>query len=313
MTLASDVGRVCADTGRMGTPAIDLAPGALGDGDARHIIDVLIEERAGRLLERPLLWLLIRTFLYPVLGYRRAISVADEIAPLSGHEAMQRLVAALDLRLQVEGTECVPRAGPGIVVANHPTGIADGIALYALLEPRRKDLAIFANLDALRVCPGFADIIIPVQWRVDLRTHASSRQTLKAAVRAFDDGRLVVLFPSGRLARMTDNGLRERPWLPTAVSFARRFGVPLIPLHISARNSALFYTFWEISEELRDMTLFHEVLNKRRYRYRMRFGEPIDADRLAGDPETLTRQLQRWVEFGLGRGEQRFQPGQRSV
>ncbi len=248
----------------------------------------------------------MRRLLYPVLGYRKALAVADTIAPLDGHAVMRHLRDLLELRVEVDNLEAIPAEGGAILVANHPTGIADGIALYDMLAERRSDLAVFVNQDALRVCPGLAELMIPVPWRADARNHASSRATLKAAVKAFEGGRLVVLFPSGRLARMTDNGLRERAWLPTAVTFAQRFEVPIVPLHIQARNSSLYYLFSEISNELRDMTLFHEVLNKRRYRYRMTVGQPIAPGELVGDPVDLTARLQRYVEFELpARGDAR--------
>ena len=53
----------------------------------------------------------------------------------------------------------------------------------------------------------------------------------------------------------------------------RKFNLPVeLPLHIIARNSALFYLFDRIHPTLRDITLFHEVLNKTRQRYRLNLG-----------------------------------------
>jgi len=63
---------------------------------------------------------------------------------------------------------------------------------------------------------------------------------------------------------------------------ARKFGVPVIPLRIRARNSVLFYLLDAIHPTLRDVTLFNEVLNKARQSYRITVGAPID-------PATLPR------------------------
>ena len=46
------------------------------------------------------------------------------------------------------------------------------------------------------------------------------------------------------------------------MTLARRFSAPIVPLHIRARNSWLFYALSQLSHELRDITLFHELLNK---------------------------------------------------
>lgn len=266
----------------------------------RHIVDVLIQERAPGLLSRPLVGAVGRAVLYPLLGYRDAVRMADRIADLPGLEAMEFLREALSLNVVTEGLEHVPTDRAAVVVGNHPTGIADGVVVFDALTRVRRDLTIFANRDAIRVAPGLADLIIPVEWVQDRRTRARTRETLKSCQLAFRDDRLVVMFPSGRLAYMdAQRRLRERPWMPTAVSLARRHGIPVIPMHISGRNSPLFYLFSRLSDQLRDITLFHEVVNKRGGEYRVRFGAPIPPESLEGDADDVTEALQVHVESGL--------------
>ena len=89
---------------------------------------------------------------------------------------------------------------------------------------------------------------------------------------------MAVLFPSGRLAKRRWWWLNERPWMASGAMMARKFNLPVVPLHITARNSALFYLFDRIHPTLRDITLFHEVLNKTRQRYRLTLG-PADRPR----------------------------------
>jgi putative hemolysin len=262
----------------------------------RHIIDQLIHERAETLLGRPVLGALGRAVLYPLLGYREAVRVADTMASLRGFEAMAFLSRELELDVRVRNDAVLPRAGAALIVGNHPTGIADGVVLFDALAPRRPDFTMFANRDAVRVAPTLADLIIPVEWLPDRRSRARMRETLQETQRAFRDARLVAMFPSGRLAWMDGGVLRERPWLPTAVSLARRHRVPIVPMHIEGRNSALFYLFSRLSTQLRDVTLFHEVLNKRGMRYVVTFGDPIPAEALDGDAEAVTARLQAHVE-----------------
>ena len=45
----------------------------------KHIIDVLIEERAPGLMSRPLLWRAIQPTILPLLGYRHAIEATDRV------------------------------------------------------------------------------------------------------------------------------------------------------------------------------------------------------------------------------------------
>jgi putative hemolysin len=267
------------------------------DADRRHhIVDTLIEERAGRLLEHSLLWQILRQLLYPLLKYDDAVRIADEVAGLSGLDVFGQVSAELGLRVEVQGLEHVPKSGVVFVVANHPTGIADGIAVHDALLPVRPDLCFMANRDAIRVADGLADIIIPVDWRKEFRTKAKTRETVQYLTKAAKQQRAVVVFPSGRLAYMTWRGLRERPWLSTAVSLARRYGAPIVPLHINSRNSWLYYALAQISNELRDITVFNELLNKCGARVGMAFGPPIDPADLAADPDHAIQRLQALVE-----------------
>ena len=167
------------------------------------------------------------------------------------------------MALEVTGAEYLPRTGPALLVANHPTGIADGIAVFDLLKAVRPDFMIFANRDAVRIAPALEDVIIPVEWRASERSRARMRETLSGTRRAFAEGRLVVVFPSGRLAYRDRGQLRERPWQSTALSLARRHQVPIIPMHLGAQNSPVFYGAARLSDQLRDITLFYEVMNKK--------------------------------------------------
>ena len=80
---------------------------------------------------------------------------------------------------------------------------------------------------------------------------------------------------SGRLAKRRGLRLHERPWMASAAMLARKYELPVIPIHIRARNSALFYFMDMLHPTLRDITLFHETLNKDRQPFRMIVGEPI--------------------------------------
>jgi putative hemolysin len=263
---------------------------------APHIVDQLIGERAPTLYGlRPTRWAL-RKGLGGLLRYEEAVRLADAVAPLPGRAALGLVEQLLDLRLEVRGLEHVPETGRVLIVPNHPTGLADGIALFQALRPRRPDLRFFVNRDALRVAPGFADLFIPVAWVKSRRSHAGSRDVFRQTAEAFRHEAAVVVFASGRLAHLTWRGIRERPWVPTAINLARRHHAPLLPLHIKARNSVLFYALSQVSTELRDITLFRELLNKAGRAFELTFGPLLDPAALPPDPAVATRELQHYVE-----------------
>lgn len=270
----------------------------LDESADRHIIDRLIEERATRLSTHPA-WPVLRPVLYRLFHYRQAVAMADDIAPLSGRDAFEYLSRLLALDVQVAGTENIPASGAFVLAPSHPTGIGDGIAIYDALKGVRPDMAIFANRDALRVAARFSEVIIPVEWRQGEKTHAKSRDTLEMTARSFSAGKAVVLFPSGRIAYWNEGKLTERPWQPSVVALAKRYRVPIVPTRITARNSGLFYFLSKYSTELRDMTVFHEFLNKKGCPFSVTFGKPVPAERLEGDPAEITAKLQEHTLFGL--------------
>ncbi len=265
----------------------------------KEIVDQLIEERAPWLRREDLAARSARAVLHRVLHYRRTIHIAETLRPMPAQDILGSLAKMIAHHLDVSGLEHLPRRGPAIVVSNHPTGIADGIVLYGALAQARPDLFIFANADALRVLPQLTDVIAPVEWRPERRTHKQNRETLAYAQTAFEAGRLAVIFPSGRLAKRRWLSLHERPWMASAAMLARKYGLPVVPLHITARNSALFYLFDRIHPTLRDITLFHEVLNKVHQPYRVTVGEPIDPATLPSGSAEATEVLRlRTLELG---------------
>lgn len=271
-----------------------------------HIVDTLIEERAVRLMRHPALWEPLKRGLYPLLLYDTARRMVDLVAAMSAEGVFDYLLETLAMDVSVTGLYNVPREGLVFVTPNHPAGIADGIAVYEALRRVRSDITFFANRDAIRICPALADVIVPVEWREEERTRAKARETLRAANRAFRDRRLIVVFPSGRLARPTPIGLRERPWQVTAFALAQKHDAPIVPMHIRGHNSLLYYCFWFLNRELKDMTLFREVVNKRGRNYRIDIGELF---RPRTEPNELARALRRFVVREMRRGARRFEAG----
>lgn len=284
--------------GRLSTPAdlalANAAAQALGPTPAlRDRVDPLIGERAPWLYRPGMHVRLARGLLHLMLGYNETIRIGDSLDPLAAPDVMDRLAELFALNVDVAGLERIPREGPAMITCNHPTGLADGVIIWSVLRKIRPDLFFFANRDAIRVMPQMSGMIAPVEWRPDKRSIGSNRETLTYCSNAFAAGRLAVLFPSGRLAKRRGLKLYERPWMPSAAMLARKYSLPVIPVHITARNSALFYLFDAIHPTLRDVTLFHEVINKADHSFRIRAGKPLDGGALPRDSEAATDVLFR--------------------
>ena len=259
----------------------------------RDRIDPLIQERAQWLYSNRPGVRYARAVLDGMLGYERTIAIGETIEHMPSEQIMQVMGEMLARDVEVMGLGNLPRHGAALVVANHPTGIGDGIILHHMLRQVRPDAYYFANHDILRVLPQMGDMIAPVEWRLEKRTHAKTRETMAYTRKAVEAGRLGVIFPSGRLAKRRWLKLHERPWMASAAMIARKFDLPVIPINIRARNSALFYLFDLIHPSLRDITLFHETLNKHRQPFRITVGEPISASALPAKSEDGIEMLRR--------------------
>lgn len=262
-------------------------------------IDEQIVERAQWLANPSGPVRLIRAVLNRLLSYERTVTLAEEMEDWSGHALMERMGGMLAKDVEISGFDRIPRSGAAMMVVNHPTGIADGIILYHLIAPIRPDLFFYANTDILRVVPQLDCMIAPVEWRHDKRTHAKTRETMAYTRKAMGEDRLGIIFPSGRLAKRRGLKLYEREWMASAAMLARKFEVPVIPVNIRARNSALFYLFDKIHPSLRDITLFYETLNKAGQPFRVSVGEPISHSVLEKAPDDAIEIL-REATLSLG-------------
>ena len=261
-----------------------------------HIVDVLIAERAPTLSSSPL-WPLVRPALYRMLDYGKARAMADAIAPLPGRAALDHVSDLLSLKVETYGLGRLPRQGRAILICNHPTGIGDGIAVFDALKAARPDICFYANSDAHRVAPNFDEVLIPVEWVEEKRTRERNRLNLQLTRQAMEAERALVIFPAGRLARRGADGVLADPeWMTSAVSLARKYEAAVIPLHLAGPWSSLFHLFNRFSKELRDITLFHELLNKRGREFSLIVGQPIAPQVLDPDAGAATLALKAFVE-----------------
>lgn len=265
----------------------------------RNRIDPLIAERAPWLFAGHPWSAPSRAVLTGMLGYNRTLRLAEFLRDLPTDQIMHVMGELLAKDVEASGLHNIPASGPALVVANHPTGIADGIILNTVLSQVRNDAFYYANSDILRVLPQMEQLIVPVEWRLNKRSLAKTRETMANTRKAVDNGRLGVIFPAGRLAKRHGLKLFERPWMASAAMIARKFDLDVIPVNIRARNSVLFYLFDLIHPTLRDITLFHETLNKHRQPFGVTFGTPIPAASLPARSEDGIEML-RQATLALG-------------
>jgi len=251
----------------------------------------LIKERNPWLLKDNFLSKTIYCLLKKYLRYDETIFVGDHIQSMKGEEAFNWLGSEYTNNSHIEGLENIPKEGNFLIVSNHPMGAADAIALYYQIYPVRSDIFFFANELFVYLLGAFHELLAPVVWNKEKETHSASKVTLERLSVFFGDGRPGIIFPSGRLSKLTFFGLWDRPWEKTPVTLAKKYNFPLIPVHVEGRNSWFFYFASCVNKQLRDVSQLNELFNKRDKNISIKIGKPVNIDLLSDNSDIAINQL----------------------
>jgi putative hemolysin len=197
----------------------------------------------------------------------------------------ERLLRALEIRMECDGLDAIPMTGPLLIVANHPHGIVDGLALSTLVRRVRTDVRVLANRILSHV-PGLDKLCFFVDPFDGQTAAARSQAGLRAALRWLRQGGALVIFPAGEVAHRTaaDGSFAESPWRLTAVRLAQATGAAAVPAFIDGKNSRWFYAAGRVHPRLRTALLAAEFLKKHGTTLAVRFGGAIAGQRLAALP-----------------------------
>ncbi|HEU4775073.1 MAG TPA: GNAT family N-acyltransferase [Lysobacter sp.] len=220
---------------------------------------------------------------------------------LRGFAFVEAALEFLQARYRVDPLELrrIPASGRLLVVANHPSGALDALALLDAVGKVRSDVRIVAN-DLLCALDGLRGLLLPVT----VLGGRPSVEGLRAIEAALDAGQCVIVFPAGEVARLGWRGVADGRWRRGFLQFARRSGAPVLPVRVVARNSALFYGVSAVFKPVGTALLAREMFARRTRRIELRIGRPqqLPAD---GDPEQLVRQVRREL---LALGTRRERP-----
>ena len=237
-----------------------------------------------------------------VIHQRKLVRFVRSARRCSGCEFVDRALAFLAVRVESSADEHLPLDGRAVFCANHPTGGIDGLAMMHLLCRRYGTMRVPAN-DLLLALAPVHELLAAVDKYGSNRARAASYDTMYASDAP------VLVFPAGRTARYRGGRLREFEWDKSFVKQARRHHRPIVPVHVSGRNSRRFYAIWRlrralgIGTNLEMLLLVDELFRRRGQTVRVRFGTPVDAGPARGPQadRAIARRIQRLVECGLDR------------
>ena len=196
-------------------------------------------------------------------------------------------------RVDDEALQRIPASGRLLVVANHPSGALDALALLDAVGRVRRDVRIVAN-DFLTALDNIDDLLLPVR----ILGGRPSPDSLRAVEASLGRGECVIVFPAGEVSRFGPRGVRDTRWRRGFLRFARGCDAPVLPIRIQARNSVLFYGASALFKPAGTALLAREMFARRARTISLRIGQ---ARRLpAGEDDVaLLRGIRREL-YALG-------------
>lgn len=177
----------------------------------------------------------------------------------------------------------IPATGAVVIVANHPLGALDGLALLRLIGDVRTDVKIIAN-DLLLHFDALHALLLPVD-----NLHKATRKANIADIySALGDGQAVIIFPAGEVSRMQPNGIYDGKWTSGFLALAEKQQTPILPIYIDAKNSALFYGASFVFRPLGGIMLAHEMFGQQNKTIDFRIGAPIPYAQIKALPVNKT-------------------------
>lgn len=172
-----------------------------------------------------------------------------------------KMLDLINVDLRVEGTwppENIPD-GPIVIIANHPFGIGDGIAVLALAEQLGRPFRVLINNELLKV-PEMAPYSLPVSFEETKEALAINMQTRHEALRLLKDGVTVVIFPAGGVAtaRKGFGRAEDLPWKMFPAKLIQAAKANVVPVFFEGQNGRLFHLASKISLTLRVSLLIRE-------------------------------------------------------
>ncbi|MNG75346.1 2-acyl-glycerophospho-ethanolamine acyltransferase [compost metagenome] len=244
-----------------------------------------------------------RSLLRTLLFEKEFKQFAADYPHLKGLDLIEQVVDYFNLSCElVDGDlENIPSQGPVVLVANHPIGSLEGLMLLRAVAAVRPDVKVVAS-QLLTYIKPLRSLFVPVGNLGD----KTNREQIEGLQAQLDQQGALILFPAGEVSRISPKGIRDRHWHTGFLRLAAKARAPIVPIHISARNSNLFYFTSLIYRPLSTLLLVREMFQQQGGRIKIRVGGRIpfanwhDGHTSAKD---LAERFRRHV-YRLGQGKE---------
>lgn len=237
-------------------------------------VEHFIQERYPQLLaknprlSKPLLGALRMLF------HERELQQFESSYPhLEGFDFVEQVLNYFDFsyRLRDRKLRRIPARGKIVIVANHPIGSLDGLALLKLVREVRPDVKVVAN-ELLTAVKPLEKLLLPV----DNMGGNTTRKNLRDIQQYLESNGALIIFPAGAVSRCGAKGIRDGHWNTGFLRIARAAKAPILPVFMAGRNSFFFYVLSFLARPLSTLWLVREMFKQTKRCIDVRIGQVIN-------------------------------------
>ena len=176
----------------------------------------------------------------------------------------------------------IPATGPLVVVANHPSGLVDGMVMAEMVNRVRSDFKILTR-SLLTGIPEVEEFMIPVPFPHEDNARELGLQMRDETMKHLKAGGVIILFPAGKVAMSEGwwGPAIEAEWNVFTHKIVRSSGATILPIFFPGQNSRAFLIANKVSDTVRQGLLLHEIKRALFKPQRPFIGEAIPASELS--------------------------------
>jgi putative hemolysin len=217
-----------------------------------------------------------------IIKYLERILHQDEINDflekhpnVSGQEFCSEVIKYLNIKIEIDGIENIPKTGGVTLAMNHPLGGMDALALVHALKEYRTDLKYIVN-DLLLNLEPMKELFVGVN------KHGKNNDgTLQKVGDLFNSNKAVCIFPAGMVSRKIKGKVRDLPWKKTFLTQSKKNNLPIVPIYIDGKLSNFFYnlsnfrSFIGIKANIEMLYLADELFKQKNVTMKFKIGKII--------------------------------------
>lgn len=192
-------------------------------------------------------------------------------------------IAHMGIRIDTPPDEVarIPATGPVVVVANHPSGVVDGMIMAEIVNRVRSDFKILTR-SLLTGIPEVEQFMIPVPFPHEDNARELGLQMREETMAHLKAGGVVILFPAGRVAHSETlfGPAIEGEWNVFTHKMVRASGATIVPMKFEGQNSRAYMIANLLSATVRQGLLLHEIKRGLHKPSRPYVGEPLSSSLL---------------------------------